>query len=374
MSAIAAARAEAGTDDDTLADPPTRADEAILLSFYAHRALAIAVALRLPRSVAAAGAAFTARFFLGASALEHDPREVTVAALYLAAKVEEAYISADRLGAALAGESGGVASTTTAAPGAAILRREPALLAGLGFDLVTHTPHRAVEGLFADVMAVRSTPGGADALGEPLASAPAAALAKAHGAALASANVLSASDAPLLYPPGQLALAALQSGLRKAGIAGSAAYVRRVAGVGAGAAGAALRPGARLPSPPLTTPTPDPADLQALEAALSALDALGTAAATCPTAEDARAADARLRRARSVLLEKARGEAAARDAAAKAARETKVAAARAAASAREEALLGVMPEVGAAPAGDDGGVGKRRRSDAAGGWVGGGAS
>ena len=401
-SAIAAARATTGTppaEADT-ADPPTRDDEAVLLRFYTHRAAALAGALRLPRAVGAAGAVFTARFFLGASALEHDPREVAVAALYLAAKVEEAYISADRLGSALAsasatggggGSDGSAPATTTtsaaaAAPGAAILRREPALLAGLGFDLITHTPHRAVDGLVADILAVREGGGkgkggraAAALLGEALATAPVAALSRAHAAALAAADVLVTCDAHLLYPPGQLALAALRSGMRKAGIGGSGALVRRAAALGGVVSSAPpAPPGGRVPSPPPQPGEPAAADVAALEAALDGLDGLGTAAATPPTADEARAADARLRRARAVLLDKARGEAAVRDAVAKAAREAKAAAARAAAAAREEALLGAMPMVGggagggagAAPPADDGdGGGKRRRSDAAGAWV-----
>ena len=52
-------------------------------------------------------------------------------------------------------------------------------------------------------------------LDDHLQQASSEALAKARASAMTAAEALMLSDAPLLFPPGQLALAAVRSGLRK---------------------------------------------------------------------------------------------------------------------------------------------------------------
>ena len=148
-----------------------------------------------------------------------------------------------------------------------VLRMELVLLKGLGFDLIVHTPLRPLDGFFQDLAASRNnaapengdaapaaaaasdgaqahsngSAAGRDVSGQgvvlgPYASqgwqsaegAPAAApldgglrgltdkqLAQARSAAGAAADSLMLTDAPLMFPPGQLALAAMRAAFRK---------------------------------------------------------------------------------------------------------------------------------------------------------------
>ncbi len=148
-----------------------------------------------------------------------------------------------------------------------VLRMELVLLKGLGFDLIVHTPLRPLDGFFQDLAASRD---GADGDAPPAAAAAAAApdgaqghsngsaagqdvgsqgvvlgpyasqawqskegapaavpldgglralsdkqLAQARSAAAAAADSLMLTDAPLMFPPGQLALAAMRAAFRK---------------------------------------------------------------------------------------------------------------------------------------------------------------
>ena len=148
-----------------------------------------------------------------------------------------------------------------------VLRMELVLLKGLGFDLIVHTPLRPLDGFFRDLAASRDdaaalrngaaattataapdgaqTQGNGSAAGTDVGSqsfplgpyaaqpwedghAPAAALdgglralsaeqlAQARSAAGAAAESLMLTDAPLMFPPGQLALAAMRAAFRKA--------------------------------------------------------------------------------------------------------------------------------------------------------------
>ena len=116
------------------------------------------------------------------------------------------------------------------------------------------------------------------------------------------------SDAGLLFPPGQVALAAMRSGLKKAGVRGGLPreFLERAVSRATATAGGHKNPETLVSS---------------LEEAMQSLDALGAAAAVSPSPDAARAADARVRTARA----------------------SKIAAKRAAAAAREAELLGPAP-------------------------------
>lgn len=335
LGETANANANAAASTSSAADPPTREDEKTLLDFYSERASALASGLGAPRKVASTALTFLRRFFSRHSALEHDPKDAMLSAVYVAAKAEESYVSADRLAAAAgAGAAGGSAG---------LLRREPLMLQALEFDLLVYLPHRALEGFWADVGAARveakkeekkkkgnnnKNEGASPLIGETLATAPAKTLSVARKASLGACDVLMRSDACLLFPPGQIALAAMRSGLKKAGVQGGLPreFLERAV---SRAGGAAENKASSL--------------ISSLEESLKALDALGAAAAVSPTPDAARAADARVRTARSSLAAAQRAAAAAADAGASEARAAKVAAKRAAAAAKEAELLGPAP-------------------------------
>ena len=352
LGGTAAASASTSSSSATT-EPPTREDEKTLLDFYSERTSALASGLGAPRKVASTALLFLRRFYSRHSALEHDPKDAMLSAVYVAAKAEESYVSAERLAASAgAGAAGGAQG---------LLRREPLMLQALEFDLLVYLPHRALEGFWADVGAARveakkkgrrgreeenggrgggggggggggsgSAASAAPLIGEALAAAPAKTLAAARRASLGACDVLMRSDAGLLFPPGQVALAAMRSGLKKAGVRGGLPreFLERAVSRATATAGGHKNPETLVSS---------------LEEAMQSLDALGAAAAVSPSPDAARAADARVRTARASLAAAQRAAAAAADAGASEARASKIAAKRAAAAAREAELLGPAP-------------------------------
>jgi hypothetical protein len=320
------ASADADADNTNSSSAPiSAADERVLRLYYEGRLRALADAAGLPPRVAITALCYFKRFYAGAAAeaaqasggedaaapppppappssssassssslsgascLEHDPARIAPACLYLACKVEEAPLLADELAARLQGGEAARAAlealrTGGKVPasdmGTALLRTEVPLLQGLGFELIVHSPRRALLGLLQDLAGSGSdgargggggggggaaggrARGGAAALApaaegaapatrqaalahglDPeLASAPLAALClgdpqqqqqsqqQQQQAADALRGVLSqralraldaalASDAPLLHAPGALAAAALRSALRRQGL------------------------------------------------------------------------------------------------------------------------------------------------------------
>ncbi|GBF89062.1 cyclin-H1 [Raphidocelis subcapitata] len=184
------------------ADVPVSAgEEAVLRRYFELRIRAVCEAYPLPPKVAATATAYFKRFYVQRSCLEHDPSRIMPTCIY----VEEAYVGAEDFCKKLGLEP------------QSVLRTEVPLLQGLGFDLVVHSPYRALAGLLQELEELRAQR--APALDAALLDAPADAVAKlSRGANKAVAAILQ-SDAPLLYPPGVLALAALRSGARTAGVA-----------------------------------------------------------------------------------------------------------------------------------------------------------
>ncbi|KAF8060065.1 Zeaxanthin epoxidase [Scenedesmus sp. PABB004] len=175
-------------------------DEAALTAYYAVKLKAICQQLQLPSKVLASSMTFFRRFYSQASCLEHDPNRIMPTCIYLACKVEEAYRSAEGLARSMGIEP------------AALLRSEVPLLQGLSFDLVVHSPYRALAGLLKELDELR---GARSALLDgALLEAPAERLAAGGAKARAGLDVLMLTEAPLLQPPGLLAAAALRSGLR----------------------------------------------------------------------------------------------------------------------------------------------------------------
>eukprot|EP00879_Flechtneria_rotunda_P025470 GHRR01027069.1.p1 GENE.GHRR01027069.1~~GHRR01027069.1.p1 ORF type:complete len:184 (+),score=78.24 GHRR01027069.1:189-740(+) len=98
-----------------------------------------------------------------------------------------------------------------------VLRFEVPLLQGLQFDLVVHSPYRALAGLFKEFDELRSQQ--SSELDQPLLSAPSQVLSTAHAKARSSLDILVMTDVPLLYPPGLIAVAAMRSGFRRVQLA-----------------------------------------------------------------------------------------------------------------------------------------------------------
>eukprot|EP00803_Ostreobium_quekettii_P001271 evm.model.scf_592.4 EVM.evm.TU.scf_592.4 scf_592:21499-24169(+) len=142
------------------------------------------------------------RFFLKRSILEHqyDPLKIAMVCLYCACKTEEAYISALELSKLV----NGIKEKD-------LLGLETTLLKALGFDILVHLPYKAIDGHIMRITdLVKRDAEFRDAIQLDWESVEGAIQAKAYGAA----DALMLSDAPLLFLPGLLALAAVRSAFR----------------------------------------------------------------------------------------------------------------------------------------------------------------
>mmetsp|Transcript_5798 Transcript_5798/g.18112 ORF Transcript_5798/g.18112 Transcript_5798/m.18112 type:complete len:308 (-) Transcript_5798:833-1756(-) len=155
--------------------------------------------------------AYLRRFFLRRSIVEDDPREVLLAAVYLAAKVEEERIDLNDL------TRYSRFSSEREAAERLILSNEEKILATLGYELVVRSPYRSLRGITASLR--EWSPGQnahADVRREPAFSHEAVSLTEARARDFLCHALC--SDAQLLYSPQQLALAGVLRGAAAAGI------------------------------------------------------------------------------------------------------------------------------------------------------------
>lgn len=217
--------------------------------------------LRLPRKVVSSAVYYFKRFFLRHSILDYSPLPLVLTCLYVSCKIEESYISASELGR-LTGTQPDI-----------VLRTELTLLQGLGFDLITFSPFRAVDGFVEDIQDRMSTDTSSSAfLFTRMCTNEENARAKAL--AYSAVESLFLSDAPLLHTPGRIALAATRAAYAKIGIRIDK-YIELVAG----------------------------SDIEKLTAALDMLDVLGAQGAKSVTQDDAAELDKKLKTFRNPLLD-----------------------------------------------------------------------
>lgn len=188
-------------------------EESRLCKYYQTKMQQVCKALTFPDKVAAASLLFFKRFYLTFSSLDHDPKNIMLTCIYLACKIEEAYIGADQFCSLVRQDS------------QTVLRNELNVLHGLKFDLITHPPLRSLQGLFQDLGSWRADSSQAD---EVLCKLDAAGINKARGAAQAALDALMLTDAPLMYSPSLIALAALRAGFRKIEVS-SGKYIAHIA-------------------------------------------------------------------------------------------------------------------------------------------------
>ncbi|PNW73458.1 hypothetical protein CHLRE_14g632783v5 [Chlamydomonas reinhardtii] len=365
----------AGSATKRAREPPPLAalGELLMLKYYQQIIQEKCREMRMPVKVMATAILYHKRFFLRHSSMEYDPGRVMITAIFMATKVEEYYTRAADIA-----RSFDVTEDL-------VVKQEVALLEGLNFDLVVHSPYRALQGLMQELKEARAAASGASsppgsASPPPPAALPSspqlppldegllpAALPDSPGldaAARASFGALDAlmlSDAPLLYGPAQMAAAALRSGFKAKGVrvpnflarvAQRAALFMGPNGGGTGTGGGSGGGGSSASASP--APPDDPA--AALTAVLDELDQLGSEGARRVEVDEVKEANAAAREWRNLLKEAgaaaagggggggggAGGGGGGEDAARAAKREAKKRE-RAAAKAREAELLG-MPQ------------------------------
>ncbi|KAG5550644.1 hypothetical protein RHGRI_015555 [Rhododendron griersonianum] len=158
-------------------------EEQLLRTFYEFKIQDVCDAFKFPRKIQATALIYFKRFYLQWSVMEHHPKDIMLTCIYAACKAEENHVSAEELGKAIEQDH------------QMILNNE---MISLGFDLIVYAPYRALDG-FVDVMEEFI-----EANDDQLQT-----LKDVHETAKVESDKIMLTDAPLLFPPGQLALAAL---------------------------------------------------------------------------------------------------------------------------------------------------------------------
>ncbi|KAG5626126.1 hypothetical protein H5410_011344 [Solanum commersonii] len=259
-------------------------EEQLLRAFYEFKIQDVCDAFKFPRKIQATALIYFKRFYLLWSVMEHHPKDIMLTCIYAACKAEENHVSAEELGKGIGQDHHVILNNEMLVFQAWILFKGyfilhfplnlalinffiTFLLQSLGFDLIAYAPYRALEGFISDleefcgaqdddqlvalkvivisfrqekVVQMKSpstlslriqvtkgskwrkratidswegVSGGADG---------------ALDTARIEADKIMRSDGPLLFPPGQLALAALHRANAAHGIFDFERYLRSV--------------------------------------------------------------------------------------------------------------------------------------------------
>lgn len=167
---------------------PLKTDEEQLLrEFYEFKIQDVCDAFKFPRKIQATALIYFKRFYLQWSVMEHHPKDIMLTCIYTACKAEENHVSAEELGKGIEQDHH------------VILNNEMVVLQSLGFDLIVYSPYRSIDGFISDMEDFIYSNNGQLHLLKDL-----------HETAKMVADKTMRTEAPLLFSPGQLALAALR--------------------------------------------------------------------------------------------------------------------------------------------------------------------
>ncbi|KAL3629519.1 hypothetical protein CASFOL_026741 [Castilleja foliolosa] len=162
-------------------------EEQLLRAFYEFKIQDVCDAFKFPRKIQATALIYFKRFYLQWSVMEHHPKNIMLTCIYAACKAEENHVSAEELGKGIEQDH------------SMILNNEMLVLQSLGFDLIVYAPYRALNGFIIDMEEFYDVTMGQSEMINNL-----------HESAKAEVDKIMRSDAPILFSPGQLALAALR--------------------------------------------------------------------------------------------------------------------------------------------------------------------
>ncbi|KAG2546042.1 cyclin-H1-1-like isoform X1 [Panicum virgatum] len=166
--------------------PLSYEEEQLARVFYEQKIQEVCAAFKFPHKIQATAIIYFKRFYLQWSVMEHHPKHIMLTCVYTSCKVEENHVSAEELGKGIQQDH------------QIILDNEMILLKTLDFDLIVYAPYRSIEGFVDDLEGFcRQDNSALQRLKE------------LHQTAISYADKMMLTDAPLLYTPGQLALAAL---------------------------------------------------------------------------------------------------------------------------------------------------------------------
>ncbi|XP_009111750.1 cyclin-H1-1 [Brassica rapa] len=180
-------KGDARDHSDKKLKPLSVDEERFMRAFYEAKVQEVCSAFEFPHKIQATALQYFKRFYLQWSVMQHHPKEIMLTCVYAACKIEENHVSAEEIGKGIKQDHH------------VILKYEMAVLQSLEFDLIVFAPYRAMEGFVANM--------------EEFLQARDDEIQKLQSllkAATAEADKVMLTDAPLLFPPGQLALAALR--------------------------------------------------------------------------------------------------------------------------------------------------------------------
>ncbi|EHA8587605.1 Cyclin-H1-1 [Cocos nucifera] len=170
------------------APKPLNCDEEQLMRvFYEQKIQEVCAAFKFPHKIQATAIIYFKRFYLQWSVMEHHPKHIMLTCVYASCKVEENHVSAEELGKGIQQDH------------QMILNNEMIVYQSLGFDLIVYAPYRSIEGFVEDVEEFCQVRNEEQEKFQDL-----------RETAKLEVDKIMLTDAPLLYPPGQLALAALR--------------------------------------------------------------------------------------------------------------------------------------------------------------------
>ncbi|XP_057424261.1 cyclin-H1-1 isoform X2 [Lotus japonicus] len=163
-------------------------EEQCIKVFYENKLQEVCNNFHFPHKIQATALIYFKRFYLQWSVMEHQPKNIMLTCIYAACKIEENHVSAEELGKGISQDH------------QMILNNEMIVYQSLEFDLIVYAPYRSVEGFMNDMEEFCNA---GDAQLQMLKTL--------QDTAKLEVDKMMLTDAPLLFPPGQLALAALRN-------------------------------------------------------------------------------------------------------------------------------------------------------------------
>ncbi|TKY52231.1 Cyclin-H1-1 protein [Spatholobus suberectus] len=163
-------------------------EEQCIRVFYENKLQEVCNNFRFPHKIQATALIYFKRFYLQWSVMEHQPKHIMLTCIYAACKIEENHVSAEELGKGISQDH------------QMILNNEMIVYQSLEFDLIVYAPYRSLEGFINDMEEFCNAGDNQLEMLKTLLET-----------ARFEVDKMMLTDAPLLFPPGQLALAALRN-------------------------------------------------------------------------------------------------------------------------------------------------------------------
>ncbi|KAE9619662.1 putative cyclin [Lupinus albus] len=163
-------------------------EEQCIRVFFENKIQEVCKSFQFPHKIQATALIYFKRFFLQWSVMEHQPKNIMLTCIYAACKIEENHVSAEELGKGIQQDHH------------MILNNEMIIYQSLEFDLIVYAPYRSVEGFINDMQEFCNADDDFLQMLKTL-----------QDTARSEVDKMMLTDAPLLFPPGQLALAALHN-------------------------------------------------------------------------------------------------------------------------------------------------------------------